>query len=98
MNYYSEAIEIISNPDTDFKKLVIEIAKNNPKILVNNHNKIYKEPWQEEFESYLIGCKKIAAIKLYRQNNVGTSLVEAKEYVEKHPLFNEKKYQEMIRP
>lgn len=96
MNYYSEAIEIISNSKTDFKKLVIEIAKNNPEILVNNHNKIYKEPWQEEFESYLKGCKKIAAIRLYRQNNPGTTLVEAKQYVEEHPLFNEKKYQKMI--
>jgi len=86
-NFYSEAIEIISDKDADFRALVIEIAKTQPSIIVKASAALANkdsENWQDAVRRILneqgIGGK-IEAIKACR-NLSGMDLKTAKGAVE----------------
>ncbi|HWT01147.1 MAG TPA: ribosomal protein L7/L12 [Pyrinomonadaceae bacterium] len=78
MNYYAQAISIITDSNTDFRKLVLEIAKSHPKIIVDA---VLKHGWQAEARLLIQAGQKIDAIRLCR-NLTGLSLKEAKDAVE----------------
>lgn len=77
-NYYAEAIDICADNETDFRAIVIEIAKTNPSLVVRARN---SKVWA--FQARLIrnGQSKIEAIK-YCRRMTGMGLKEAKEAVE----------------
>jgi ribosomal protein L7/L12 len=87
MNYYAEAIGIITDPDTDFKALVIDIAKKHPKVIVDSRAKssaeILELSWQAKVRSIAAANgSKIDAIKACR-NMTDMGLKEAKDAVER---------------
>jgi ribosomal protein L7/L12 len=78
-NFYAEAIAIITDDSTNFKKLLIEVAKFNPEVLVAAKE---GQGWQAEVRAILKnGGGKIDAIKACR-NASGLGLKEAKDAVE----------------
>lgn len=81
MNYYKEAIAILMS-DIDFKNICVELAKTNPSAFVKAAKLI--NPTINIDAELLELCrknKKIAAIKLYREEK-GADIKEAKNYVE----------------
>jgi len=77
MNYYAQAIEILST-DQNWKQVVIEIAKKHPKIVVDSAT---SNSWKVEGKKIRDELSKIEAIK-YCRNATGFGLKEAKEAVE----------------
>jgi len=80
-NWYSEALDIIACDTTDWKKLVVSIAKVHPKTLVIANTEVSGESWVDRCRKLMVAGEKIAAIKLCRTES-GRGLKEAKEYVE----------------
>jgi len=91
MNYYKQAIEIIGG-EHDWYQIAVNIAKKNPKALVDavyksgwrseaKEDAVYKSGWRSEAKELVADGKKIDAIKLCR-NSTGWSLLKAKEAVE----------------
>lgn len=81
MNYYSDAIEIIVSDRSDWKDMIIHIAKKHPKLVVEAAGKY---DWKKEAKRiYLSGDtgSKVEAIK-YCRSMTGMGLKEAKEAVE----------------
>ena len=78
MNYYARAIDIITKPETDFRALVIEIAKRHPKAVCEV---AVFEGWEQECLPLIRSEQKIQAIKVCRAMT-GMSLEEAKDAVE----------------
>lgn len=79
-NWYSEAIDII-NSDTDFKKIVIELAKRHPKFVVDAAAIAIGKSWQEDCLNIRKGQGLIHAIKHCRKIT-GMGLIEAKKAVD----------------
>lgn len=77
MNYYARAIDIITNPETDFRTMVIEIAKRHPKAVCEV---AVFTPWEKECLPLIHAGEKIQAIKVCR-NLTGMPLKEAKDAV-----------------
>lgn len=82
MNYYAHAMDIITDSETDFRVLVIEIAKKHPKIVFDAS---FRPPsltgWQLAVLPCLRAKRKIEAIKICRANT-GWLLKDAKDAVE----------------
>ncbi len=78
MNYYARAIDIVTNPETDFRVLVIEIAKRHPKAVCEV---AIFNGWEKECLPLIHADKKIGAIKVCRELT-GMPLKEAKDAVE----------------
>ena len=78
MNYYARAIDIVTNPETDFRGMVIEIAKRHPKAVCEVATFV---PWEKECLPLIHSEQKIQAIKVCR-NLTGLPLKEAKDAVE----------------
>lgn len=78
MNYYARAIDIVTNPETDFRALLIEIAKRHPKAVCEV---AVLSPWEKECLPLIRAEKKIGAIKVCRELT-GLPLKEAKDAVE----------------
>ena len=78
MNYYAQAIDIITDPETDFRELVIQIAKKHPKVVATLGR--FKS-WETQCLPLIRADKKIGAIKVCR-DLTGWPLKEAKEAVE----------------
>lgn len=81
MNYYAKAIDIITNPETDFRAIVIEIAKRHPKAVFEANHEQTVSGWEREVIPLLRTEKKIHAIKVCRERT-GLTLKDAKEAVE----------------
>ncbi len=77
MNYYAEAIDIITPDRHDWRQIVANIAKKHPKAVVD----AAKSDWKTEAEALVNSGNKIGAIKLCRAFT-GQSLVDAKSTVE----------------
>jgi len=78
-NWYAEAIQIVTDEKTDFRALLIEVAKKHPKAVVTAKT---GTGWEEEVRFLVESGQKINAIKVCR-NATGMGLREAKEEVEK---------------
>jgi len=78
MNYYARAIDIVTDPETNFRDLVIEIAKRHPKIVATLGQ---VKSWEKQCLPLIHAEQKIEAIKLCR-NLTGMPLKEAKDAVE----------------
>jgi len=78
MSYYAKAIDILTNPETDFRDIVIQIAKMNPQAVVDA---VGFNPWERKCIPLIRADKKIGAIKLCRELT-GIPLKEAKDAVE----------------
>jgi hypothetical protein len=50
MNRYARAIEIVTDPDTNFRAIVIEIAKKHPEYVVEA---VGTAPWLQEVDDYI---------------------------------------------
>ena len=81
MNYYAEAIEALTDPDIDFRRIVIDVAKHHPKIFLEATGRKFDHGWRREVDTLLRAEKKINAIKLWR-SETGLGLKEAKDAVE----------------
>lgn len=81
MNYYEQAIEILSKkPDTD--RLIFEIAKKKPKTIVDAYERIHGPMIDTQIINMAkAGSSRIDCIKKYRQLT-GVGLQEAKKHVE----------------
>ena len=76
--YYAAAIDIITNPNTDFRELCIKIAKTNPRALVEA---MEVTPWRVAAIKTAKTKGKVAAIKLIR-GQTSMELSEAKDLIE----------------
>lgn len=82
MNYYAEAIEILKNVKESSTKLMFEIAKTNPKVLVDAYERLYGPGVNSKIlDMAKNGQHKIQCIKEYRALT-SAGLKEAKEAVE----------------
>lgn len=77
IDYYREALDIVADPDTDWRALVLQIAKTNPKALVEAK----ADPLRLEAIAAFKAGGKLQAIKHVRSLS-GMGLLEAKEFVE----------------
>lgn len=84
-NYYSDAIAVLFDSKTDFRTLASEIAKKNPKAIVDAAarlaTQVMSDAWVKECTALMRAGKKIDAIKLCR-NTTGMTLVDSKNAVE----------------
>lgn len=81
MNYYREAIDVITKHRDESEIILIEVAKANPGAVVKAFNTIYHEEWHKDIIPLLKVDRKIQAIKLCRELT-GMGLKEAKEACE----------------
>lgn len=85
MNYYKKAIEIITDGEKEINwyNICVEIAKNNPKKLVDAYTEVYESEnkWMKDVKNLIKEQRNIQAIKLYREKT-GTDLRTAKEAVD----------------
>lgn len=79
--FYKLALDIISHDDIDWKKLCVEVAKENPEVLVKSSHNIIDIWKKEAYRLYVKEGQKIQAIK-YCREQTGMSLKDAKEAVE----------------
>lgn len=77
---YQKIIDLLAQPDVDYRNLLIEVAKNNPEEVLRAARGA-REVWWDEIDRLLRDNKKINAIKQYR-NETGYGLIESKEAVE----------------
>jgi ribosomal protein L7/L12 len=64
MNNYAAAIQVLSDPSTDFRTLAFEVAKTHPKALADAAARLKQGfGWQEECKSLKESGRRIEAIK-----------------------------------
>jgi len=83
-NYYAQAIQVLANSQADFKALIHEIAKVNPKAVASAAERLAPKaetPWQVKALQFMRDDSKIEAIK-YCRTMTGMGLKEAKEACE----------------
>jgi len=81
MNHYANAIKIVTDAKTDFKALVVEIAKFNPGVIAKAHSRLNLDPEYVQQCRELAKTNKIEAIKLWRAHT-GADLKDSKNAVE----------------
>lgn len=84
MNHYPQVIDVLLDDSTDFRAIVIAIAKKHPKLVLDSMPKDPEPEWLREVDAHLASDapgRKISAIKLWRAHT-GAMLKEAKEAVE----------------
>lgn len=79
VNPYVRVIDILADPDCDHRKILIEVAKHYPAIIVEVVD--HALSWQGEVDRFLRRGEKISAIKLWR-TETGDGLRESKDAVE----------------
>ena len=85
-NWYARALDVLAQDcnDCDSDKIVLEIAKRNPYVLVKAIEEICQRergespPWWKEFSELVRQGQMVRAIKLHREKT-GSTLKEAKE-------------------
>ena len=86
VNWYARALDVLAQDcnDCDSDKVVLEIAKRNPSVLVRAVEAIGRRkreesaPWRKEFRELVRQGQMLRAIKLHREKT-GSTLKEAKE-------------------
>ena len=86
VNWYARALDVLAQDcnDCDSDKIVLEIAKRNPSVLVKAIEAICQRereesaPWRKEFSELVRQGQGVKAIKLHREKT-GSTLKEAKE-------------------
>lgn len=86
VNWYARALDVLAQDcnDCDSDKIVLEIAKRNPSVLVKAIEAICQRereesaPWRKEFREYVRQGQMMKAIKLHREKT-GSTLKEAKK-------------------
>ena len=86
VNWYARALDVLAQDcnDCDSDKIVLEIAKRNPSVLVKAIEAICQRergeshPWWEEFSELVRQGQMVRAIKLHREKT-GSTLKEAKK-------------------
>ena len=86
VNWYAMALDVLAQDcnDCDSDKIVLEIAKRNPSVLVKAIEAICKRerggghPWWEEFSELVRQGQIVKAIKLHREKT-GSTLEGAKK-------------------
>lgn len=76
-NLYPKVIDMLLNDETDFRAIVGEIAKTDPRLVLDALLPL----WRKMVDVELRDRRKIAAIKIWR-NHTGLGLREAKDAVE----------------
>ena len=79
---YAKVIDICLSETTDFKAIVVEIAKVNPELVVAAHE---GHAWENEAKHIALTEGKIPAIKFVR-NQTGLSLKESKLIVDEYEI------------
>ena len=86
VNWYARVLDVLAQDcnDCDSDKIVLEIAKRNPSVLVKAIEAICQRereenrPWREEFSELVRQGQIVKAIKLHREKT-GSALKEAKK-------------------
>ena len=86
VNWYARALDVLAQDcnDCDSDKIVLEIAKRNPSVLVKaieaicQRGREERAPWRKEFSELVRQGQMVRAIKLHR-DKTGSTLKEAKE-------------------
>ena len=86
VNWYAMALDVLAQDcnDCDSDKIVLEIAKRNPSVLVKAIEAICQRergesaPWRKEFSELVRQGEMVRAVKLHREKT-GSTLKEAKE-------------------
>ena len=86
VNWYARALDVLAQDcnDCDSDKIVLEIAKRNPSVLVKAIEAICQrereegQPWRKEFSELVRQGQMVRAIKLHREKT-GRTLKEAKK-------------------
>ena len=82
MNHYAAAIDILSAHQTDWFRLVAEIAKHNPEAVTAAHARLNPGlPLEARCKALMFANEKIKAIKLW-QEETGACLGDARKAVE----------------
>jgi hypothetical protein len=87
---YAAAIDLIVQPNIDFKQIVLHLAKTNPVILMRTiesmNGTFTAEPWMREVLRFLAHENVVGAIKEVR-TRTGYGLKEAKDVVDNVRAF-----------
>ena len=86
VNWYARVLDVLAQDcnDYDSDKIVLEIAKRNPSVLVKAIEAICQRerwasrPWWEKFSELVRQGQMVRAVKLHREKT-GSTLKEAKE-------------------
>ena len=86
VNWYARALDVLAQDcnDCDSDKIVLEIAKRNPSVLVKAIEAICQRereesaPWRKEFSDLVRQGQMVRSIKLHREKT-GSTLKEAKK-------------------
>ena len=86
VNWHAKALDVLAQAcdDCDSDKIVLEIAKRNPSVLVKAVEAICQRerwksrPWWEKFSELVRQGQMVCAVKLHREKT-GSTLKEAKE-------------------
>ena len=86
VNWYARAIDVLAQDynDCDSDKIVLEIAKRNPSVLVRAVEAIHQRerwesrPWWGKFSELVRQGQMVRAVKLHREKT-GSTLKEAKK-------------------
>ena len=86
VNWYARALDVLAQDcnDCDSDKIVLEIAKRHPSVLVRAVEAIYQRkreesaPLRKEFSELVRQGQMVRAVKLHREKT-GSTLKEAKE-------------------
>jgi hypothetical protein len=78
MNHYANAIRIVTDAKTDFKALIVEIAKFNPGVITKAHSRLVaeSEPLYVRQCQDIVKINKIEAIKRRLRMRVAKDAVE----------------------
>ena len=86
VNWYARVLDVLAQDcnDCDSDKIVLEIAKRNPSVLVKAIEAIRQRereesaPWRKEFSELVRQGQMVRAVKLHREKT-GSTLKEAKK-------------------
>lgn len=86
VNWYARALDVLAQDcnDCDSDKIVLEIAKRNPSVLVKAIEAICQRergespPWWKEFSELVRRRQIVSAVKLHREKT-GSTVKEAKK-------------------
>lgn len=81
MNIYARAIEILTDENTNYKEIVINLAKTHPAMLVKMAFKTSNPAWSVRAKELYQAGHKVEAIK-YCRRQTGMDLRTAREAVE----------------
>lgn len=77
MNYYSKVIDILQADSSDWKSMIIDIAKKHPKLVCDAFDVAHKVSWRVKARELIASDLFVAAIKFCR-DETGLGLADAK--------------------